>query len=336
MSKRRFSPFAWGVFGYSLIVILWGYFLRISESGDGCGTDWPLCHGAVVPQAPPFATFVEFSHRVTSGLVLLLVVVLVVWAFRAYPRGSAVRKGAAASLFFTVTESLVGAALVVLGWVATDVSLGRILIRPFHVTNTFLLMAALGLTAWWAWRGVTALPRPSRATLRLAGPAVVGVLALAWTGSWTGLAATAFPAETLRDGLGQYVDPQHLLIYLRISHPILALVVIGLVLRMASVVRRQVQEPIIRRLAGGAGLLAGLQLVAGPATIALGNPWALRLGHLFLADLLWIVLVFLVSELVTRAGSERSSDSADGPDRNAQPWTNEVSAERLRTKPARS
>ncbi len=337
MSSRRFPPFAWGVFGYSLLVILWGYFLRISESGDGCGTDWPLCHGAVVPEAPPFATFVEFSHRISSGLVLLLVLAMVIWALRAYPRGSAVRKAAGASLLFTLTESLVGAVLVVLGWVATDVSLGRIIIRPFHVTNTFLLMAALALTAWWSWRGVTRIPRPSKPTVRLMGPVIVGVLALAWTGSWTGLAATAFPAETLRDGVGQYLDPQHLLIYLRVSHPILALVVIGLVLRMVRIVRdgstggvADTVTPVTRRLALACGVLAGVQLLAGPATIALGNPWGMRLGHLFLADLLWVALVLLASEVAGARGAPEAAETAD------QPWTNEASAESLRTNPARS
>jgi heme A synthase len=230
--NRQFSLFAWGVFGYSLLAILWGYFLRISESGDGCGTDWPLCHGAVVPATPHFSTFVEFTHRLSSGLVLLLVLAMAVWAFRAFPRGAAVRKAAGASLLFTVSESLFGAVLVVFGWVATDVSTGRILIRPVHVTNTFLLMAALVLTAWWASRGTSRVPSLRSDRVRLLLPGMLGTLALAWTGAWTGLATTAFPAQTLQEGVGQYLDPEHLLVSLRMLHPLLAVAVVAILIRM--------------------------------------------------------------------------------------------------------
>jgi len=309
VSTRTFQRLAWSVTGYTFLVVLWGYFLRISESGDGCGTDWPLCHGAVVPGTPTFSTLVELSHRITSGLVLLLVIALAVAAFRVFPRGHAVRYGAGLSLLLTITESLFGAILVVLGWVAQDISLGRILIRPVHVTNTFTLMAALALTAWWATRGVQTLPWRgllegfwSRRLL----PAL-GVLALAWTGAWTGLAVTAFPAETLREGMGQYLDAEHLLIYLRMVHPILSLAVIAILLRQARAdwdIARLRGDVGFSRLALGTGLLAGIQLLAGPLTIVVGNPVGMRLFHLFLADFLWAFVVLSIS-----AGMEGSTPS---------------------------
>ncbi|CAN5661467.1 hypothetical protein BH23GEM11_BH23GEM11_11690 [soil metagenome] len=328
MSSPTFRRLSWGVAGYTLLVILWGYFLRISESGDGCGTDWPLCHGAVIPGTQAFSTFVEFSHRLTSGVVLLLVLVLVVAAFRSFPRGHALRSGAIAALVLTITESLFGAVLVVYGWVAGDISTGRILIRPVHVTNTFLLMAALALTAWWATRGVSQVPRPISGAREGAGAVrpillpVLGVLALAWTGAWTGLAVTAFPVETLRDGMGQYVDPEHLLIYLRMSHPILAVLVIGLLLRLSLGSHRIAAlhgDTGLARIAVATGGLASVQLLAGPLTILLGNPAWMRLLHLLLADLLWVALVVLISARfeVARRGTapgthERMTEDAKG------------------------
>ena len=337
MRNRRFTLFAWGVFGYSLVAILWGYFLRISESGDGCGTDWPLCHGSVVPTTPHFSTFVEFTHRLSSGLVLLLVLAMAIWAFRTFPRGAAVRKAAGASLLFTVSESLVGAVLVVFGWVATDVSTGRMIIRPFHVTNTFLLMAALVLTAWWATRRTSTLPslRPDRARLLL--PGLLGTLVLAWTGAWTGLAATAFPARTFQEGVGQYLDPQHLLISLRMLHPLLAFGVVALLIRMAIRLRESTPKPLspvdnghpvagvrtIRSLAIIVASLAAVQLLAGPLTILLGNPPIGRLGHLLLADLLWVTLVVLAAEAM------------EGEEEKPQSMTKEISGSSARTNPAR-
>lgn len=333
MSTRTFRRLAWGVTGYTFLVVIWGYFLRISESGDGCGTDWPLCNGAVVPTAPSFSTLVELSHRITSGLVLLLVIALAVAAFRVFPRGHAVRFGAGLSLLLTITESLFGAILVVLGWVAEDISVGRILIRPVHVTNTFTLMATLTLTAWWATRGVATLPWRGLTEgfwSRRLIPAL-GVMALAWTGAWTGLAVTAFPAETLREGMGQYLDGEHLLIYLRMVHPILSLAVIAILLRQARsdwALAHARGDVGFSRLALGTGILAGVQLLAGPLTIVVGNPVGMRLFHLFLADLLWAFVVLAIS-----AGMEGARASAP-----PSPYSGikDGSASSARTNPASS
>lgn len=320
MTPIAFRRLAWGTAAYTLLAILWGYFLRISETGDGCATDWPLCLGDVVPKAPEFSTLIEFSHRLSSGLVLVLALLLAVAAFRTFPKGHAIRKAAAAALLFTLTEALVGAILVVFGWVAGDISLGRIIIRPFHVTNTFLLMASMALTAWWATRGVAAVPRPTRAERRPLLLPILGVLALAWTGAWTGLAVTAFPAETIGEGLAQYSETPHFLITLRLSHPILAVLVILVLVRFARHTRARAvgaafDHPApdrgLARLAVAIGALALLQLAAGPLTIVAGNPAWMRLLHLLLADLLWVAVVLAASAHVEVRGARPVRDVAE-------------------------
>lgn len=319
MNPIAFRRLAWVTAAYTLLAILWGYFLRISETGDGCATDWPLCLGDVVPKAPEFSTLIEFSHRLSSGLVLVLALLLAVAAFRTFPKGHAIRKAAAAALLFTLTEALVGAILVVFGWVAGDISLGRIIIRPFHVTNTFLLMASMALTAWWATRGVARVPRPTRAERRPLLLPILGVLALAWTGAWTGLAVTAFPAETLGEGLAQYDEAPHFLVTLRLSHPIIAVFVIAVLVRFARRVHRaaggDLNDRGLARLAVGIGVLALVQLAAGPLTIVAGNPAWMRLTHLLLADLLWVAVVLAASaHFEVRApvpATEAPGDEAD-------------------------
>src|SRR5690242_12423544 len=96
----RFARFAWGALAYDLAVVAWGAYVRASGSGAGCGAHWPLCNGEVVPRPRSVEMAVELSHRVSSGVALALTVVMCVWAYRAYPRGSAVRRGATASLVF--------------------------------------------------------------------------------------------------------------------------------------------------------------------------------------------------------------------------------------------
>jgi len=60
MKLQPFAKAAWGVLAYSILVILWGAYVRISFSGDGCGDHWPLCHGEVIPTAPSVKTLIEF------------------------------------------------------------------------------------------------------------------------------------------------------------------------------------------------------------------------------------------------------------------------------------
>lgn len=305
MADKRFRLLAWLVLVYSLLVILWGYFLRISESGDGCGTDWPFCHGAVVPQGAAFPTWVEYIHRVSSGVVLILVLGMAIWAFRRFERGHALRWASGAALLLTLTESLFGAALVVFGLVAGDVSTARIVIRPFHVTNTFSLMAALALTAWWAERGVSRLPEWRGPQGRRFGGAALGLLVVAATGSWTGLAGTAFPAASVAEGIGQYLAPEHLLVYLRIAHPLIAVVVVVTILRLSFSVRRELADSPGSWVAGGVMAFGALQLLLGPFTVLLLYPTALRLTHLLAADLLWIGFLWLASERLALRGVPR-------------------------------
>src|ERR1043165_4742963 len=108
MKPGRFAIYAWAVLAYNLLVILWGAYVRASGSGAGCGSHWPLCQGEVVPRTPQVETVVELTHRLSSGLALLLVVVLIIWAFRYYPKGHSARLGSGLSMFFIVTEALVG------------------------------------------------------------------------------------------------------------------------------------------------------------------------------------------------------------------------------------
>lgn len=310
MGRKHYRAFAWGVLGYSLCVILWGYFLRISESGDGCGTDWPLCSGEVVPASGGFPTWVEFTHRASSGLVLVLVVGLAALAFRRFGRGHPVRRAALASVLFTVTESLFGAVLVVFGWVAGDVSAGRVLIRPFHVTNTFLLMGALGLTAWWASRNVARVTWPGGPESRKFLAAAAGLLALAATGSWAGLAGTAFPAASIAGGLAQYVDPAHLLIYLRTAHPVVAVLALVLLVRATGMSIPPRGEGVRRPLTRLVWALGAAQPAVGTLTVLLLHPTGLRLLHLALADLLWLATLLLWSTHLEERTVETEREAA--------------------------
>src|SRR5262245_2240590 len=122
MTRSRLSSLAWVTLGFNVFVILWGALVRATGSGAGCGAHWPTCNGEVVPLAPTTATLIEFTHRATSGLALLLVIALLVRVLTRRSRGHLARPWAVASMVLILTEALIGAGLVLFRKVAEDTS----------------------------------------------------------------------------------------------------------------------------------------------------------------------------------------------------------------------
>src|SRR5258708_21038486 len=152
MQKKLFGflRFAWGVLAFNLPVIVWGAFVRASHSGDGCGSHWPLCDGQFIPKPKNIQTVIEFTHRVMSGIDGLLVLCLLIFALRLFPRGHHVRYAAVLSFVFTLVEALIGRALVKYGWVNRNDSVARGIVLAAHLPNTFLLLGSFALTAVWS------------------------------------------------------------------------------------------------------------------------------------------------------------------------------------------
>mgnify|MGYP001036700007 CR=1 FL=1 len=294
MKVRRFAAYTWALLAYNLVVILWGAFVRATGSGAGCGAHWPTCNGEVIPRAPQVETMIEFTHRLSSGLVLLLVIGLVVWAYRAFPKGDPVRWGALFSLIFTITEALVGAGLVLFELVADNDSMARAWSMAIHLINTFLLLGAVTLTAWWASGGAQLRLRNQGAVGRVLLGGFLGMLLLGVSGAITALGDTLFPAGSLAEGLRQDFSPTaHILIQLRIWHPVIAVAVGFYLFFAARFVAQQRHTVLTRRFAWGVMALFGIQLIAGVVNLALLAPVWMQLVHLLLADLVWITLVLL-------------------------------------------
>jgi heme A synthase len=297
--RPRYARYAWGVLAFNLLVILWGAFVRATGSGAGCGRHWPLCNGEVVPRSPALTTAIEFTHRLTSGMALLMVAMLVVGAWRAYPRGHRVRRGAGLSALFIVTEALLGAGLVMFQMVASNPSTARGVWVAGHLSNTYLLVAALALTAWWASGYATRVSRRPSTVAWLCAVTLASMLALGMSGAITALGDTLFPPTSLADAKAQALDPAaHVFVRLRIWHPTFAVVVAVLVL-VASVRAATAQStPGLRSLAWATAALCFAQLFVGMINVALLAPVALQLLHLLLADLLWISFLLLTSTVI--------------------------------------
>ncbi len=301
----RFARYAWITLFWNVVVILWGSIVRATGSGAGCGSHWPLCNGVMVPRAPKIETIIEFSHRLTSGAALLLVVGLAVWAFRARPRGHASRKAALFSLGFMLSEAAVGAGLVLFKLVADNESMARAMFMATHLVNTFLLLGALALTAHFASGGA---PFRVRGQGVLGGGIVLvllGILLSSVSGAVAALGDTLFPATSLSRALEADLSPTaHLLIRLRLFHPGIAITVGLLALFLALRMLRDHLSPAADRLAGWTCALVFLQFLAGLLNVLLLAPVWLQVVHLLLADLLWIALLLLGSTALAASYSK--------------------------------
>jgi heme A synthase len=287
----RLPRLAWLVLGWNLAVILWGAFVRATGSGAGCGAHWPLCNGELLPRAPALETLIEFTHRATSGAALLAVFFLAFRVFRAKPPGHPARSAAVASVLFILSEAAVGAGLVLFRLVADNESVARALFMAVHLMNTFVLLACLTLTAHWC----SADARP-RITTR-AWPLALAALALLLVGTSGAVAAlgdTLYPARSILGGLAADLSPTaHLLVRLRVAHPLLALVGALAVAAAAASVLRAHGQASLRRAAWTVAGLVLLQLAVGLANVALLAPVWMQLVHLLLADVVWIAFLLV-------------------------------------------
>jgi heme A synthase len=291
-SSRSFARYAWWVLGYNLLVVMWGAYVRATGSGAGCGNHWPLCNGAVTPRSPALATLIEYTHRVTSGIDLLLMAGLLVWAYRSFPKGHGVRLGAVLSSVFLVTEALIGAALVLLDHVAQNQSVMRAWSLSLHLVNTLTLIACLTLTAYWASGGAPVRVRGRQGWLTLSSLALLVLMGI--SGAIAALGDTLFPAASLAEGWrADFSSSAHLFVRLRLAHPFVAVAGgVGLLFYTVSAATRHSGSTI-----GTAGWTAATlilaQWIAGMLNVLLLAPIPLQLIHLLLADLLWIMLVVL-------------------------------------------
>jgi heme A synthase len=246
---------------------------------------WPRCQGQITPHAPAIETIIEFTHRSTSGIDVLLVALLAFWAFRAFPRNHPARLGVVLSVTFLIIEALIGAGLVLLNRVAKNASLWWSIA---HLLNTLTLLASLTLAAWWG-SGKPAIRLRGRAA-KFASAGIAAVAIMGVTGVIAALGDTLFPALSLGAGLSQDLDPaSSLLLRMRVLHPALAAGTAVLLLYYALWAGGN--HPQSRRFAWITAGLVGAQVVAGIVNLLLLAPVGMLLIHLLLADLLWISLV---------------------------------------------
>lgn len=305
--RSRARLLAWITLGIIIATIVMGAVVRGTHSGDGCGQSWPGCEGGLVlPGTSDTARLIESSHRMISGLSLVAMVALVVVVHRSYEAPHPARRASRWTLAFLIFEALIGAVIVLYGWVADDRSVARQVSVPLHLVNTFLLTAFMALTLWLiSGNAVPRLRSAGREFWLLAGLASV-LLLMAGTGATTSLADTLFAADSVAEGVRQdFAAESALIVELRILHPIIA-VTGGVLLALFAWRRLEVSEARghpwpARILIGG----VAVQAMLGFVHILLLTPLGTGLVHLFIAQVLWLALAFLALTLLSPHETDR-------------------------------
>jgi heme A synthase len=301
-----FAKFALFALAYNVVVILWGVFLRASKSGDGCGQYWLTCHGELIPSAPELKTVIEFSHRVTSGIAFFVVIGLVIWAFRRFPKGDQIRKTALGSFAFIITEVIIGGVLVLTGNTAENLTTERPFLAMGHLINSFILLTFLTLTAWMAVTGRRLSFRGNRKAKLLMAISITAIVLVGLSGSLAALSNMLFPSETLVEGIAKdFSETSHMLLRLRLSHPILSFLTSVFVIFVAGWLKATAPgDKAVARWSNFVSILVLAQLIFGAATLLMLAPIIMQVGHLLLADAIWIAFMLLFAEYLT---SERAS-----------------------------
>jgi heme A synthase len=145
---RRFRRLADLTAVVTLLLIVVGGIVRVSESGLGCGPGgsgtegWPLCGGQVIPLVGNENRVIEFSHRALATVVVILIGLL---CWRAY-KGLRERNG------WAFRGSLIAGVLVLiqagLGGLTVEHSLAEELVAA-HLGTAMIL---LGLLLWLSFK----------------------------------------------------------------------------------------------------------------------------------------------------------------------------------------
>jgi cytochrome c oxidase assembly protein subunit 15 len=281
---------SWALIFYTLLIIAWGAWVRISGSGDGCGDHWPLCHGSAVPLGAQWRTWVEVSHRYSTAIFGVFVIAQIAFVRAIMPPGHPARRWVLLTLMFTITEALIGRFLVKQGLVNESQSLYRLLVMPLHLVNTSLLLGTEVATAESIRFG--RLNSSGRSEQSPFHPYVLacGMLALLASGAIAALGSHLMPSESLLEGLRHDLQSNsHPAVRLRVLHPLLGLLVPMALWLFVNYSAENDHSPTASTARRHLLWALAITVLIGILTLGILSPTWLKLFHLTAANLLVIL-----------------------------------------------
>ena len=139
-SSRFFVYLASATVLLTVGLIVFGAIVRVTDSGLGCGNEWPLCHGSLIPPLDNITAWIEWTHRLFAVLIGLFGLAMLIMAIRTYRKSDLLVFGA------TVIAAVLYAAQSALGAIVVKLDLPPTMVT-LHLGTAMLLLAALLIAA---------------------------------------------------------------------------------------------------------------------------------------------------------------------------------------------
>ncbi|TMK15987.1 MAG: protoheme IX farnesyltransferase, partial [Actinobacteria bacterium] len=287
---------------FGLIAV--GGLVRATKSGLGCGDDWPHCNGRFIPRIENRNVAIEFSHRFLATLVVVLIGVLLIAAWRRYRDVPRIVWPAVAALVLVIAQSLLGA--IVVGKRLAPITVTIHLAVAMILFATLLYGTVSSFCLQRAGKGKEdAVVRRSFARLATWTAVVTFVLLLIGAYVRGENAGLAFPDWPLMNGrliphLGQHAT----------AHFLHRLFAFGAGILVAAVVwrawRREPAERAVRAVSAALGGLFAAQVLVGAANVWSRLSEAAVVAHVALGALTWGAAATLafVSRNLSKPASE--------------------------------
>ncbi|MFL5867949.1 MAG: COX15/CtaA family protein [Thermoleophilaceae bacterium] len=290
----------------TFVLIVVGGFVRVSDSGLGCGPKgsgfhgWPFCNGDVVPGLN-LNSVIEYTHRAVAGIVVVLILALMIQAWRRY---RTLRWPTTAASALVLAQAVLGGATVEKGLAPGYVAA--------HLGLAMLLLGTL-IYVWMSSRRSSVLsPQELSPSLRvLSIAASVLILGTIVAGGYmAGTQKYGRPDYRLGDGAhhacgkefptcngGFMPFGQSRLVDIHLTHRAFMYLGTLLILVLVAVtLRRRPSAGAIRSAKLLLALLA-VQLVLGALNVWLDEYEGLIVAHLATGTLLWATSVGLTLQL---------------------------------------
>lgn len=289
--------------GMFLVYVL-GTLVTTTGSGHGCGNSWPLCHGRFIPEFA-IATAIEFTHRIATSLITVLVLGLAAGALWRWRSRLEIRLLAPLMVLALFAEAGLGAALVLARESAV--------LLAFHfgsslILFTSVLLIALLVNELGRWDSMRDRPLPggfSWLTLSL----LVFTYVVGYLGAYTRLrgaelACDQWPlcrAGTLVPDLGSSAG-------ISFGHRLVALLLLaGVVWLFAWARRMRRARPDLYRGAAWALTLVLAQAAAGAIVVFTHVAGVSQMLHAGLVALLFGTLCYIALHTLRRPAAARAS-----------------------------
>jgi heme A synthase len=303
----------------TFILIMIGGIVRVSDSGLGCGPagsgtqGWPLCEGGVVPPGSS-QSLIEFSHRIAATVVSVLILAMVIQAFRRLRGHRLIVRGSVAAGVLVLAQAALGGLTVEEGLheylVAAHLGLAMLLLALLIALRRAVTPGVEPAAASRGLRTVTVVATGLVLATIVAGGLVAGTEGMGRP-SEPVLGAHTACGEQFPACLGQFMPfDEGRLVDIQLTHRLfMYLAAIAVVAMTAMALRQGIRD----RAFWIASVLLACQILLGAINVWLGEHAGLIAAHLALGTILWGTMVTAATRLLPASAPARTGIGRQAP-----------------------